>query len=316
MPKPVSFPFPIRNPLPINSAFGIRPLYGDFHSGVDFNSTTGAWLNTPVRAAGAGVVIESYDGNIPWKDKPWRPTEDRHNWEKLRGTMVNIDHGDGWRTRYHMLQPDSNIPVGTVVQAGDMVGRVGSSGSSTTGPHLHFELWKDGRAINPVGQLTYNPGAFASTGTSTPIDNEEDMSLTPLQAQQLDAVWNAIFKGGASMSDNGRSIEDSLAGIVTVVDQIKTEITKPVTRSIQSQPTILPADGSPVEITQFQDTADINSLLRIVASRPVTSVDTQPIIDAVVAAIEDELQEELKVSIDAEAIAKAVNDESARRQAE
>lgn len=171
MPKPVSFPFPIRDPLPVNSAFGKRPLYGDFHSGVDFNSTTGVVLNKPIPAAGDGLVVESYNGN----------SEGQTNWAKLRGTMVVIDHGDGWKTRYHMLVPNSNIPKGTRVKTGDIIGKVGSSGSSTTGPHLHFELWKDGVAINPVGQLTYNAAALAGV-TSNPFDNEYEDEMIRIKA--------------------------------------------------------------------------------------------------------------------------------------
>lgn len=170
MPKPVSFPFPIRAQLPPNSAFGKRPLYNDFHSGVDFNSTTGANLGSPVRAAGAGRVVESYDGNDP------RDGVDT-NWAKLRGTMVRIDHGDGWWTRYHMLNPNTNIPEGSIVKAGDVIGHVGNSGSSGTGAHLHFELWRNGVAINPVGQLTYNPGAFLATTDSKPFENSNKKDI-------------------------------------------------------------------------------------------------------------------------------------------
>lgn len=260
MPKPVSYPFPIRAQLPVNSAFGKRPLYNDFHSGVDFNSTTGANLGTPVRAAGYGRVVESYNGN----------SAGMSNWAKLRGTMVAIDHGDGWRTRYHMLVPNSNIPVGTIVYPGDVIGRVGNSGSSGTGAHLHFELWHNGVAINPVGQLTYNPAAFASGG-STPFDNEDEM--TPEQDSMLRNIYAAIFTGGPSMPDNARSIGKSLAGIVTVVDQIKSKVNQPtptVVRSKDSKATLLPDDGSSVELSKVQDDADTNSLLRELAARPVS----------------------------------------------
>lgn len=162
MPKPVSLPFRPRNPMPPNSAFGWRPLYGDNHTGIDFNSTTGVVLGKDIPAAGGGIVLESYNGNEPG----------RSNWAKLRGTMVMIDHGNGWRTRYHMLIPNSNIKVGSIVKAGQTIGKVGSSGSSTTGPHLHFELWINGVAVDPLKYLSYNPQALA-TETHKPFDNKQ-----------------------------------------------------------------------------------------------------------------------------------------------
>lgn len=266
MPKPVSFPFPIRAQLPVNSAFGKRPLYNDFHSGVDFNSTTGANLNTPVRAAGAGRVVESYNGNSPGQS----------NWAKLRGTMVRIDHGDGWWTRYHMLVPGSNVPVGTVVQAGDVIGRVGNSGSSGTGAHLHFELWHNGVAINPVGQLVYNPSAFASVsgGGATPIEDD----MTPEQDAMLRNVYAAIFSGGPSMPDGARSIGKSLAGITAVVDQIKSVVTQPVTRT--------DSNGKAYTVTQIQEIADSKTvsmenrdLLKVIAAK-LDTVGTGPALEA------------------------------------
>lgn len=240
MAKPVTFPFPIRDPLPPNSAFGKRPLYGDFHSGVDFNSTTGAYLNTPIIAAGPGRVVESYNGNVAGQS----------NWAKLRGTMVRIDHGGGWWTRYHMLVPNSNIKLGTVVNTGDVIGRVGSSGSSTTGPHLHFELWYNGVAINPVGQLTYNPASFAGGG-ATPIEDD----MTPEQDQMLRNVYSAIFLGGPSMSDGGRSIEDSLANIVKGIDAVKADTAS--TRTTVQQK----VQRGDQQITQIQEIADSKTML-------------------------------------------------------
>lgn len=294
MPKPVSFPFPIRANLPVNSAFGKRPLYDDFHSGVDFNSTTGANLNTPVRAAGAGRVVESYNGNSPGQS----------SWAKLRGTMVRIDHGDGWWTRYHMLVPGSNIPFGTVVRAGDVIGRVGNSGSSGTGAHLHFELWRNGVAINPVGQLTYNPSAFASTSGSGSTPFEDDM--TPEQDARLKFVFDAILNGGPDMPDGGRSIGRSLAGITSVVDvlnknvdQIKTVVTQPVLR--------VDSEGKEYKVTQIQEIADGKTvsmenrdMLRGLVARP--AIDPVVLADALKDAL---LQADLDVKVDAQAIADA-----------
>lgn len=173
-PLDISLPFKPRNPMPINSAFGKRPLYNDFHSGCDFNASTNAPSGARVPAAGSGVVVESYNGNV----------KGQSNWARLRGTMVAIDHGtdrngDHWLTRYHMLVPNSNAAKGTRVAAGDTIGRVGNSGSSGTGAHCHFELWKNGVAVNPLAHLEYTGTPSASTATkfdNTIEEKVEDMA--------------------------------------------------------------------------------------------------------------------------------------------
>lgn len=296
MPKPVSLPFPVRNPLPINSAFGQRPLYGDFHSGIDFNSTTGAYLNTPVRAAGGGMVVESYDGNDA------RDGIDS-TWAKLRGTMVRINHGDGWWTRYHMLNPATNIKVGTVVAAGDIIGHVGNSGSSGTGAHLHFELWKDGVAVNPVLYLKYDPAAFASTssGGSTPIDNEERM--TPEQELKLNAANAKLDNLIAYLYNGGGDVPGSPGGQGSVLQRLidvqgAVSATTPKIDNLNRQ--VTGADGF---------TPSVASRVIDIQSR-VGVTDVKPIVDAVVAAI----KANPSAPVDYAAIAKAVNDDAAKRR--
>lgn len=117
---------------PISSAFGYRthPVTGQWkmHEGLDIAAAYG----TPVCAAGAGMVI--------------------HAGEKgAYGYAVIIDHDYGLQTLYaHM----SRILVrrGSRVEKGDHIGLVGSSGVST-GPHLHYEVWQDGRPVNPADYL-------------------------------------------------------------------------------------------------------------------------------------------------------------------
>jgi murein DD-endopeptidase MepM/ murein hydrolase activator NlpD len=123
---------PIANPAPgkqISSSFGVRkdPLLGTpaLHAGMDFRAASGS----SVRASGAGTVASA-------------------GWNGGYGRMVEIDHGNGLVTRYaHM----SKILVndGDVVQAGDIVGKVGTTGRST-GPHLHYEVRRNGKPLNPV----------------------------------------------------------------------------------------------------------------------------------------------------------------------
>lgn len=113
----------------MTSGFGMRrhPILGyvRMHAGIDF----GAAYGSPIYAVGDGIV--SFAG--------------RHGGH---GNYVRIDHGGGIGTGYgHM----SRIAVmgGTRVRAGQVIGYVGSTGLST-GPHLHFEAYRDGRIVNPM----------------------------------------------------------------------------------------------------------------------------------------------------------------------
>ncbi|MGE7370947.1 M23 family metallopeptidase [Neorhizobium sp. NPDC001467] len=123
---------PYGNPAPgqgVTSRFGNRPdpFLGRlaFHGGIDFQAETGL----PVKATGAGRVIAA-------------------GWASGYGNLVEIDHGQGITTRYgHM----SRILVreGQTVAAGDTVGRAGATGRAT-GPHVHYEVRRNGEAVNPV----------------------------------------------------------------------------------------------------------------------------------------------------------------------
>jgi murein DD-endopeptidase MepM/ murein hydrolase activator NlpD len=95
------------------------------HSGLDFKVPSGR----KVRAAGQGTVVSA-------------------GWNGGYGRMVEIDHGDGLTTRYAHLSKIS-VKEGDVIERGGVVGKVGSSGRST-GAHLHYEIRRNGTAINPL----------------------------------------------------------------------------------------------------------------------------------------------------------------------
>jgi murein DD-endopeptidase MepM/ murein hydrolase activator NlpD len=126
---------PLSNPAPghaVTSPFGVRtdPLIGSaaLHSGMDFRSPIGM----DARATAPGVVVKA-------------------GWNGGYGRMVEVDHGQGFTTRYaHLSQ--ILVGVGQKLEAGDIVGRTGSSGRST-GPHLHYEVRHNGKAVNPLGFL-------------------------------------------------------------------------------------------------------------------------------------------------------------------
>ena len=116
----------------ISSNYGMRrhPIagYRRMHQGIDF----AAGYGTPVVAAADGVVVEA------------RRWGGYGNWVRLR-------HSDGWETGYaHLSRFGSGIRAGQRVQQGQIVAYVGSTGAST-GPHLHYELWRNGQRVNPRG---------------------------------------------------------------------------------------------------------------------------------------------------------------------
>ena len=113
----------------VTSNFGARrhPVLGytRMHAGIDFGAPHGA----PIYAVGDARVI--YSG-----------------WHGGHGNYVKLDHGGGFATAYaHMSRVA--VPNGTRVHAGQVIGYVGSTGLST-GPHLHYELYQNGRAVNPL----------------------------------------------------------------------------------------------------------------------------------------------------------------------
>ena len=97
------------------------------HKGVDFRASTG----TPIPAAGAGrVVARSYN--------------------RGHGNFVKIRHNGSYETLYaHMSRFAKGVNVGTTVRQGQTIGYVGSTGIST-GPHLHYEIIKNGVHVNPM----------------------------------------------------------------------------------------------------------------------------------------------------------------------
>ncbi|OYW30181.1 MAG: peptidase M24 [Caulobacter sp. 12-67-6] len=118
---------PTSNPA-MSSSYGVRfdpfTRRPAFHSGLDFPGA----FHTPIMATAPGVI--SFTGV-----------------RSGYGNTVEIDHGRGFKTRYAHLQAIS-VRVGERVAIGQRVGAMGSTGRST-GPHLHYEVWANGRAQNP-----------------------------------------------------------------------------------------------------------------------------------------------------------------------
>jgi len=112
----------------ITSPYGYRqhPITGarDFHGAIDISANPG----NPVTATADGIV--SFSG-----------------WNGGSGNLVVIEHGFGFSTLYAHNKMNA-VKVGQKVKRGDIISYIGSTGN-TTGPHLHYEVWKNGSPVNP-----------------------------------------------------------------------------------------------------------------------------------------------------------------------
>jgi len=120
--------------ISVTSGFGGRrdPFAGKaaFHEGVDFDGAP----RTPIHAAAAGTVV--FAGR-----------------QRGYGNVIEIDHGYGIQTRYAHLR-SLDVEEGDQVDAGQLIGRMGSTGRST-GTHLHYEVRLDGRPTNPLSYVEF-----------------------------------------------------------------------------------------------------------------------------------------------------------------
>ena len=113
----------------VTSRFGYRKdpftYRTSLHSGIDIAGTHG----DSVYAAADGTVLKS-------------------GYDRSKGHYIEINHGQGLRTVYMHLSKRS-VKAGERVSKGDIIGQLGSTGRST-GPHLHYEVFKNGAVVNPV----------------------------------------------------------------------------------------------------------------------------------------------------------------------
>ncbi len=120
---------PIQGDYRVSSGFGIRndPFNGGLamHEGLDFTAMSG----TTVVATAKGTVTRS-------------------GWDFGYGNVVEVQHAEGFATRYAHLSKRL-VQVGDTVERGGLLGEVGSTGRST-GPHLHYEVFIKKRVINPA----------------------------------------------------------------------------------------------------------------------------------------------------------------------
>ena len=150
----------------LSSKFGMRkhPIdgYNKMHRGTDFAAPMG----TPIMASGDGIIT-------------------RARWCGGGGNCVKIKHNSTYETVYaHMRNFAAGIRVGLRVRQGQIIGFVGSTGKST-GPHLHYEVIKNGKKINsqklklPSGKILKN----------------EERKLFEVQKIKLDVLKSELIIG-------------------------------------------------------------------------------------------------------------------------
>ena len=123
---------PMGKDFRVTSGFGIRndPFTGQLamHEGLDFVADVGS----PIVATAAGTVSRSA-------------------WDASYGNVVEVTHIEGFTTRYAHLSKRL-VEVGQKIQRGDIIAQLGSTGRST-GPHMHYEVMRNDRVLNPAQML-------------------------------------------------------------------------------------------------------------------------------------------------------------------
>ncbi|MEX5302983.1 M23 family metallopeptidase [Kocuria sabuli] len=127
----------------------------EFHNGTDVSAAAGL----PVVAALDGEVTDVF-------------------WDVWGGNRVEVTHADGLRTTYNHLE-DVQVRVGDRLAASEQLGTVGATGTRVTGPHLHFETWVDGQAVDPqsfdwVDGMRVIPASRSKYSLEVPVPDAGD----------------------------------------------------------------------------------------------------------------------------------------------
>ena len=170
----------------ISSGFGSRvhPVTGEVHehTGVDIASPVG----TPVMATKSGKISRvGPNGNY--------------------GNMIEIDHGDGTKSLYAHLSAMS-VRVNEMVNEGQKIGEVGATGR-VTGPHLHYEVIKNGKKVDPLKNAlsSTNPISSVSLLASNPKFNGQAINNTSAEVLSDDSI-NGLFNGIFNINNNNVNV--------------------------------------------------------------------------------------------------------------
>lgn len=204
--------FPVK--VEPSSVFGMRthPITQEYkiHNGTDLPGTEGA----PFSAVAHGeVVFSGENGGL--------------------GLMITIDHGDGILTRYGHAK-ELLYTVGDKVRRGDVIGKIGSTGQ-VTGPHVHYEIIKDGENIDPEIFVAERRGLSVEEfrkqlleGPSISIDTYVDNLLTKHKASSNENL-NTI-----SQEQNAKEVESFVQIVSSQSDKYEASVIEKVKQSADS----------------------------------------------------------------------------------
>ncbi|MGQ1798595.1 M23 family metallopeptidase [Kocuria oceani] len=183
-------------------------------------------VNTLIAPTSPGVVLPG--GQFGWRIAPDRGGREFHNgtdvsapsglpvvaaldgevtavfWDVWGGNRVEVTHADGLKTTYNHLE-DVRVRVGDRLAASEQLGAVGATGIRVTGPHLHFETWVDGQAVDPqsfdwVDGMRVIPASRSKYSLEVPLpqtDDERAAADRKAAAEKVTAKQKAAQKKAA-----------------------------------------------------------------------------------------------------------------------
>lgn len=209
--SPQNFIPPVASVARVSGRFGeTRP--GHTHKGEDYPAPPGS------------PVVASADGRVKFVGN-----------QGSYGNLVIVEHPDGYETRYAHLEGFGNIKPGDVIRQGVVVGKVGSTGRST-GPHLHFEVRRNGAAVDPSGayrvsrtggisleeailrvrndpRVAGNPDALAQVEQGIrSIYSAHKESVREIESQAVDKAYEALLRNGGDINKLPASVRASIPG--------------------------------------------------------------------------------------------------------
>ena len=236
----VTFQDPVKANYRITSPYGMRmhPIkkVRKMHTGID----QAAPIGTDIHASAKGVV-KSVTGTA--------------NDRKGYGLMVTLKHDDGYETRYPHLSK-ALVKVGQAVEKGQHIAEMGSSGAST-GSHLHYEMLKNGKRLDPAfalkrgGSYSASVGGYETTrgsgrvGTQGTVNSGSDKAVLDYYKQQ-EAYWKNRNVDGKSQHLDEQRHEQALEFIKELREK------------------------SREAISEFYQTAGVNGIEGLIARNPAT----------------------------------------------
>lgn len=143
-----------------------HPVHGDYrpHTGVDYAAPAG----TPVYAVADGTVTMA-------------------GWGGGGGNTIKIKHAGGMQTGYlHLQKFAKGIKVGSYVSQGDVIGYVGSTGTST-GPHLDYRIWQNGTPVDPL-KITQQPSEPIGSKYRADFESVRDRVIAELNGEEVEPI--------------------------------------------------------------------------------------------------------------------------------